>query len=122
MHANKPFKQLLTIDNFFMAELDGTGARGIKNEHIINQNNMIAEKNCFRKENDFRKQLPVDLKLAMEKRFFKMTREGMPPAQRTERPAACSRPAAFFPTRDLILHRKSVWIRSEKDTRSPSPS
>ena len=62
MHAKKPFRQLLTIDNFFMAEFAGTGAEDIKNELIINQNNMIAEKNCFRKENDFRKQLPVDLK------------------------------------------------------------
>ena len=83
---------------------------------------MIAEKNCFRKENDFRKQLPVDLKLGMEKRLFKMTREGMPPAQRTERLAACWLRAAFFPIQDSIQHRRSVWIRSGKDTRSLSQS
>ena len=121
MHVKKTFKQLLTIDNFFMAEFSGTGAEDIKNELIIDQNNMIAEKNCFRK-NDFRKQLPMDLELAMEKKYFKMTREGMPPVQRTERPAAYSRPAAFSPTRDSIQHRRSVWIRSGKDTRSLSPS
>ena len=121
MHAKKAFRQLSTIDNFFMAEFAGTGAEYIKNELIIDQNNMIAEKNCFRK-NDFRKQLPVDLKLAMEKKYFKMTREGMPPVQRTERPAAYSRPAAFSPTRDSIQHRRSVWIRSGKDTRSLSQS
>ena len=50
MHAKKTFKQLLTIDNFFMAEFSGTGAEDIKNELIIDQNNMIAEKNCFRKK------------------------------------------------------------------------
>jgi hypothetical protein len=50
MHAKKTFKQLLTIDNFFMAEFSVTGTEDIKNELIIDQNNMIAEKNCFRKK------------------------------------------------------------------------